>query len=387
MSTYLINSNLDAEKAKIAEGKIRSAISDLVRLGSLDEVVQKLSTNPEDKSYVLAIASSADHSYFARLTELALRFRDRACFVLISEDIPATDYKRLVRTGGADWVSFGSVPQEILDLMSRHRAGADQRASGGKDAVVVCFAPSAGGVGNTTLAVEVAAHLKTNKATKARAICVVDLDFQTSHVCDHLDIEPRLQIHEISNNPERLDEQLFDIFISRHSCGLDVFAAPRAKFDLCDIRIEALDLLFDMISSRYDLVLVDTPVAWFKWTFNVLSACDAVVVTGINTIPGLRQMAETVTTVRDMRSVNAHLAVAVNRCRRRAFGGIERGHHVEKVLGREQVFFVGEDPAVLQAANAGTPVMLSGATTAVGKEIVRLAAFCADLKPARVKSG
>ena len=37
---------------------------------------------------------------------------------------------------------------------------------------------------------------------------MVDLDFQTSHLCDYLDSEPRLQIDELSNAPERLDDQL-----------------------------------------------------------------------------------------------------------------------------------------------------------------------------------
>src|SRR5262249_7888351 len=147
---------------------------------------------------------------------------DRGFFILISEDIAASDYKRLVRTGGADWVSAAAVPQEVLDIMSRQRSGIDARPASRGEPVVVCFAPSAGGVGNTTLTVEVASYLKSSKPTKHREICIVDLDFQSSHVCDHLDIEPRLQIQEISSSPERLDEQLFDIFVSRHASGLHV---------------------------------------------------------------------------------------------------------------------------------------------------------------------
>ena len=93
------------------------------------------------------------------------------------------------------------------------------------------------------LAVEIGVYLKTNKPTKDRNICIVDLDFQSSHICDHLDIEARFQIDEISSNPERLDSQLFDIFISRHSTGLHVFAAPRRRFDVCNLNLSALDIL------------------------------------------------------------------------------------------------------------------------------------------------
>jgi Flp pilus assembly CpaE family ATPase len=76
---------------------------------------------------------------------------------------------------------------------------------------------SAGGVGNSTLVVEAGIQIKGKKSGRQRAVCVVDLDFQTSHVCDLLDIEPRLKMEEISEHPERLDEQLFELFVTHHS--------------------------------------------------------------------------------------------------------------------------------------------------------------------------
>src|SRR5262249_31373878 len=138
----------------------------------------------------------------------------------------------------------------------------------------------------------------------------------------------------------------------------------------------------------YDLVLIDLPVAWFKWTFHVLSASDGVIVTGTNTIPGLRRIAETVTAIREMRrsAGQGQVGVAVNRSGRRLLGGIERRHHVGKVLGREKVFFVGEDPVLVQAVNADTPLAMADAGRKTSKEIAQLAAFCASLKSTRVSS-
>jgi pilus assembly protein CpaE len=383
MATYLLSPDVGTESVNVIERKLKSGIPDLVKLSSIDDIAATISEKSREKSTILVVASAKDTGSISRLIDLAGRHRDRVYFILISDDIPASDYKRLVRSGGGDWVSANAIPQEVLDIIARQRTGGQSRPTRHANPVVMCFAPSAGGVGNTTIATEIAAYLKTNKSTKDRRICIVDLDFQSSHVCDLLDIEPRLQIQEISNSPERLDEQLFDIFISRHASGLHVFAAPRSKFDFCEVSIEALDSLFEMIAGRYDLVLIDIPVSWFKWTYHVISASDAVIVTGTNTIPGLRQMAETVTAVRDMRRVSAQFAMVVNRCERRLLGGVGRRHHVEKVLGRENVFFVGEDPMIVQAANAGTPLALSDAGRKTSKEIARLANFCAAVKSTR----
>jgi pilus assembly protein CpaE len=310
-------------------------------------------------------------------------YRGRIFLVLISNEISASDYKALVRNGDADWVSVGADPREIVDIITRHRERFDaERGGGAAKPIAVSFIPSAGGVGNTTLAVEVALGLKTSKSGKDRRICIVDLDFQGSHVCDYLDIEPRLQIQEISANPERLDAQLFEIFISRHASGLHVFAAPRRKFDFCELNISALDAFFNLASTRYELMLIDLPTTWFSWTSQIIAASAGVVVTGVNTVPGLRQTVETLGAVRAAGPISSgQIAVAVNRCRRRALGGLVNRNHVESVLAKEKVFYVGHEPMVLESANTGTPVALSKASGAFGKEIAAIARFCADLKP------
>lgn len=217
----------------------------------------------------------------------------------------------------------------------------------------------------------------------------MDLDFQTSHICDLLDIEPVMQIQEISDNPERLDATLFDIFASKHSSGLHVFAAPRSKLDPAALDVAALDALFEMIAKNYDLILIDLPVTWFSWTGDIIANCNAVVVTGINTIPCLRQLSQTIAAVRTARpSSNLDtVSVVVNRVDRSLLGGVERRQHVESVLGQEQVFYVSNDPAaMIECSNTGTPLAISGNSRKTSKEISVIAEFCVGIKSANVKA-
>ncbi len=331
MAIYVLNTDLAVPKSGALEQKLRTAIPDLIKINNIADALGGL--RPSDgPSYLLLIAPPSNAENIEKLADIAARYRDRIFFVLVGGEISASQYKSLVRTGGAEWISADTDVQEILDFISnqqtRRRTQATSASSGDSQRVAVSFVPSAGGVGNATLAVEVGVSLKTSN------ICIVDLDFQSSHICDHLDVEPRLKMQEIASNPERLDAQLFDIFISRHSSGLHVFAAPRSKTDSCDFSVAALDKLLDMISARYHLILIDLPVTWFTWTPQILSASDGVVVTGVNTIPGLRQTAETLAAVREIARASAQVAIAVNRCQRRFWGGVARRQHVERVLGQ-----------------------------------------------------
>jgi hypothetical protein len=64
-------------------------------------------------------------------------------------------------------------------------------------------------------------------------------------------------------------------------------------------------------------------------------------------------------------------------------GGIVNKHHVESVLEKEQIFYVGHEPTMLESVNTGAPLGQSKAAGAFGKEIAAIAAYCADLKSSR----
>jgi pilus assembly protein CpaE len=198
-------------------------------------------------------------------------------------------------------------------------------------------------------------------------------------VCDYLDSEPRLHIEELSNAPERLDDHLFETFTTHHSSGIDVFAAPRSKFSSERLNINALDTLFSMITKRYDLVFIDYPLTWFSWMPQVIGASDAAVVTGINTIPCLRQISEALVQVRSSGTSPLQVAVALNRCERTLIGTIARRKHVERVLQDAQVFYISERAEVIESVNMGIPIMLSDSGTKLQGELAPLGEFCANV--------
>jgi len=398
MATYILCAESDIARSSIVAKRIRNLIPDAIPIGHIGDIFEQWTRGLEEPVYLLMVAPSREYNSFIKLMESAASYRHPIFFILVSDEISASNYKALVRRGDADWVSAGADPQEILDIIARHRGRKEFAADAGAvKPVAVSFIPSAGGVGNSTLALEVAIKLKTSRIARDRRICIVDLDFQGSHICDHLDIEPRLGIQEILDNPQRLDAQLFDIFISRHSSGLHVFAAPRSKLDVCEVKVSALDPFFNLVALRYDLILIDLPSMWLAWTSQVISASDGIIVTGLNTVPGLRQTVETLAAIRASgKSGHAsapgdhqdpQVAVAINRCRRRFIGGVLNRHHVEAVLGNERVFYVGDEPIALESINTGTPIALSKPSRAFRKEIAAVADFCAALKSSRVRSG
>jgi pilus assembly protein CpaE len=386
MAVFLLNPGAVPRRQTALVAGLKVAMPDLIEATSLREILtSKAKSSRAEPLIAVVILPPGDRQEFEQLVTFAARHAHEIFLILIGDEISANDYKQVIRSGGADWVSANADPAEVLEIIARRRhseagPGSAEPLPPSARPVTISFVPSAGGVGNATLVLEIAAQLKTDKASQQRKICIVDLDFQTSHVCDYLDSEARLQVADLSSAPERLDEHLFESFRTHHSSGIDIFAAPRSKFPWETLNVNALDALFTMIARRYNLVLIDYPVPWFSWTTQIIAASDAAIITGINTIPCLRQVGETLELVRSSGSSSLQIAIAINRCDYTMLGTIARRKHVEMVLRKEQLFFIANRPEAIESVNMGQPMMLGASARKLRRDFLPLANFCAGLK-------
>ena len=378
MAIYLTQEGGDETQADEIEGKLKSAIPELKRVPSVEAIDPK-SVNGAERSIVVLAAPAPQGANVDDLIDVVRRHPRNLFFIVVGGDISARDYKRLIQSGNADWIAEVGLPQEILDIVGRVSASTRDDVAVGSP-VAVSFVPSAGGVGNSTLAIETAIHLVRDKSTKDAKVALIDLDFQSSHVCDYLDIAPKFQFEEIVAAPERLDDQLLSAFISRHPSRLDVFAASRSRFNVRDLDVEALSALFDRMAHRYDYIVIDLPLSMHAWTIPLLAASRGILVTGLNTIPGLRQIEETLRALRAEALVTADVRAVVNRCDFGLLGKVVRADHVARILGDEMRLFVRNARVALECVNLGTPMTLAYPSDKAVKDIGAIANYCAALR-------
>ncbi len=144
-------------------------------------------------------------------------------------------------------------PEELLAAVERLSGG--EGVSGGRGKTLA-FIGAKGGVGNTTLAVNVAAVLAAGRRAN---VLIVDL-----HITGHgdaalfLGVEPRFSIVDALENVNRLDGTFMRSLVATAKCGVDVLASPALPSvrhpDGKDIRA-----LLERLSSQYDYVILDMP--------------------------------------------------------------------------------------------------------------------------------
>jgi Flp pilus assembly CpaE family ATPase len=122
------------------------------------------------------------------------------------------------------------------------------------------------------------------------------------------------------------------------------------------------------------MLILDLPTAWHSWTTSIISASDLVVVTGLNTVPGLRQVTSTLAAVKSVGPASDKVVVALNRCETRLLGGVARGSHINKILAGEQVVTIRDDAkATIDSANTGIPIAIGQSNSRINKDIQALA--------------
>ena len=120
---------------------------------------------------------------------------------------------------------------------------------------VFAFVGGKGGVGTTTLAVNVAVSLASKQASST---LFVDLHVTYGDAAVFLGIEPRFSVADALENVDRVDEAFLRGIVAKTKTGLDVLASSdRALIGHVDIR--AVRNLIDCAARHYPVVILDVP--------------------------------------------------------------------------------------------------------------------------------
>ena len=289
------------------------------------------------------------------LGRLMTRIGTRAPVVVVTQAFDEAVARRLLQMRVADFMVKPVQPIELVRTCARVASG--PVASGETEAQITTFLPAVGGAGVTTLAIQTALLLLSSGPRGRSSTCLVDLDFQHGACADYLDLEPRLDLKEIEPRPERLDRQLLEVMISRHSSGLAVIAAPNRPAEMRTFDPDMVTRLLDLVSSNFDYVVIDMPRTWFSWTDNVLLGSNKLFIISEMTIPSLRQAKQLVSAIRERLGEEPQPQVIVNRFEQRMFAAGLKRADVKQALGEDFVAAVPNHYRIVrEAIDRGIPL-------------------------------
>ena len=269
---------------------------------------------------------------------------------------------RQVWTRERDKASRIAVPVAMGD-----QAPTALRPSGDPGMVVAVFSPK-GGVGRTTIAV----NLAVAAATLGRKVALMDAAFQFGDVGVLLNLNPKNKsIADLLPEIEAGEPESIDTFVIDHSSGIRVLLAPPSPEQAELISAPSVRRVVERLRTDHDLVIVDCPAAFNDATLAILDSADLI----------LTLLSLEITSVKNMRlflEVAEQLGYGPEKVRlvlNRADSTLGiRVADVEHSIGRKVDHTVVSDGrSVVYALNRGVPFFLSNREAQVSQDILRLA--------------
>src|SRR5262245_55658810 len=253
--------------------------------GPLGKHLQQILSDKTAAAFIVEI-DPANNDDLDALQQIRKTGGDRLPVIVLTDKLYASTARQLLQLQISDWIPKPLKAQDVVKackqaMRSTRTAALDQGAT------CYTFIGAAGGVGTTILAIETA-FLLARRSRQFERACLIDLDFQSGMVAQYLNLTPNLQLGEISSSPDRLDSQLFDVMISRHSSGLAVLAAPSSLTAYANINPVAVTRLLDLASRNFDNIVMDLPRWWQSLNRDILLGSNKIFIVTEMTVPGLR---------------------------------------------------------------------------------------------------
>ncbi|HXG40304.1 MAG TPA: response regulator [Candidatus Limnocylindrales bacterium] len=249
---------------------------------------------------------------------------------------------------------------------------------GARGAIVAVFSPK-GGVGRTTLAVNLAVAAATDLGQR---VVLVDGSFQFGDVGVLLNLNPKNKsIADLLPELEHGDPESLDTFVINHSSGIRVLLAPPSPETAELISPTALRRVLEALRAEHDLVIVDC-AAWFnETTIAVLDLADVILTMLSLEITSIKNIRLFLEVVEQLGYEREKIRLVLNRSDTTL--GI-RISDVEQSIGRKvEHTIVSDGRSVVYALNRGVPFYLTNREAQVSQDVLRIArAVAGERQPA-----
>ncbi len=310
-----------------------------------------------------AVAQFAPHVLMANLDpapelilpmvgEIAAANRDVAVFAA-SESSEGSLILKAMRLGIREFLPRPIDGKNLDEAIEKVASQRTEKTAHGR---LITVTGSAGGVGATTVATNLAVELG---AHALNGVTVVDLDFRFGQVATLLDVDPTYTLADLCQSAEQLDTSVVTRAMTKHPSGIHVLSRPLQFAEADIITAAACVGVLATLLQMNDYVVTDGPTRFDQNSHSVFALSDVNLLVVQLVVPSVRNALRILDGMRQAGYTTDRTRLICNRA------GRESGHlsvqHVSDTLGLEVFATIPDDWATVSGAiNLGEPLRSAG---------------------------
>lgn len=278
--------------------------------------------------------------------------------------IIATDYSTdgdsillTMRSGASDYMIMPVKRADMRDALSRLERAPRRHAgsTASQLARVYTFIGTKGGVGTTSLAVNFASVL----AQRKQNVVLVDIDWHANDVCMQLGVQPQYTLVEVADNLNRMDQTLFEGFVTRDPIGFFVVGPPdgldqgKGYFNEPTLREFATFLV-----EKYNAIVFDAGNDLTdELVQGALQVSSTVFLVISQEFAAVRNAQRYISYLMRMGFTSDQIKVVVNRYSKTAGPQVATLEQVQQTLNQAVFYGIPNSPSVTQSINQSRPLV------------------------------
>jgi len=294
------------------------------------------------------------------------------CHVLvISSSQEGSLILQAMRNGAKEFLSYPLRLEDFLAALDRIQQVHLGRSGEGqvRSSQVITVAGVSGGVGCTSLAINIACSFAQNERN---SVAIIDLDFALGDADVWLDIIPDYTIQDVAENITRLDYSLLKRSLTKHACGAFLLPRPVHLDDTTTISPDQLRRVIALLKATFTHLVIDISKSYGPLDLTALDISDTVLLVTQLDLPCLRNVVRLMQFFELRDNLPGKTRVVVNRL------GLEDTQislsKALETIGREINWQIPNDyPTMVEARNNGVPLIMQAPRAKITRSIERLA--------------
>jgi pilus assembly protein CpaE len=293
------------------------------------------------------------------------------CAILvISASTEGSVILQAMRAGAKEFLTQPVKLQDILDALGRiseKKFGKGENKARGS--TVIAVAGATGGVGTTSIAVNLGCALAKDPKKSA---ALIDLDLCLGDADVFLDSIPDFTLVDVSQNVSRLDFSLLKRSLTKHSSGLYLLPRPVQMEDMALITPDDLQRVIGLMKATFSHLVLDLSKGYTANDMVALHMANHILLVTQLDLPCLRNVVRLLTSLKEDKELSDKVKIVVNRA------GLDTGaitlKKAQETIGREIFWQVPNDyRTMIEVRNNGVPLVDAAPKANVTNSIVALA--------------
>ena len=281
---------------------------------------------------------------------------------------------KAIRAGAKEFLTLPVSLEELMGALGR----ISQAKFGGSDGKsrnsrIIAVAGASGGVGCTSVAVNLGCILAANPAN---TVALVDLDLACGDADVFLDTIPDYSLIDVTQNVARLDFQLLKRSLTKHSSGLYLLPRPVQLQDVRLINPDSLRRVFGLLKATFSHIVIDLSKGFTETDLSAMEFANDVLVVVQLDLPCLRNLVRLQMSFDEIEGLRDKLKIVVNRV------GLESGQiklkKARESIGRDIFVQIPNDyRTMVEVRNNGVPLLEHAPKAAITMAMQQMAtAIC-----------